>query len=173
LNIRDLISSTVFYVGVVVVSLVLIRVGTRYGFDKVHEDFREMEPGLQRGTHLFVDRSIRQPEQLNYGDIIAYLRPPWKRAAYKYEFGRVVGKPGDVVEMQSSKLLRADRRDGELELPRAVSEPYVDLRDRPADFSPFVIPRNTILVFYDSRARREPLRNLLIPVRSIYGRAIR
>jgi hypothetical protein len=34
------------------------------------------------------------------------------------------------------------------------------------------VPRNTIFVMYDKRTRREPLRNLLIPVRSIRARVI-
>ena len=170
MNVRDIISSIIFYAGVVCITLLLIRVGSRYSFAKVHQEFRGMEPRLQRGDHVFLDKGIRRPEQLEYGDIIMYRRPLWKRGAFDYEFARVMGKPGDVVSMSNHKLYRAEGRAGELLTEEPVGEPYLNPRDRPEDFSPFVVPRNTVLVMHDNRRKREPLRNLLVPVRAIRGR---
>lgn len=170
MNIRDLISSILFYAGVFLISMLLIRVGSRYGFYSVHQDFRLMEPRLQRGSHVFLDRARRLPEELTYGNIIMYRRPAWKRAAYNNAFGRVLGKPGDVVEMRNHRLYRAERREGTLAPLEMVSEPYVDPRDLPQDFSAFLVPRNTVFVLHDNRRRREPLRNLIVPARAIRGR---
>ena len=172
-SVRDIVSSVIFYAGMILLSLLLLRVGTRYSMEKVHEDFRGMEPRLQRGSHIFLNKTLRQPDQLSYDDIIMYKRPAWKRASYAYELARVLGKPGDLVEMRDRRLYRAERRDGKLGPLQLVNEPYVDPRDIPTDFSAFAVPRNTIFVMQDDRDRRESLRNLLVPVRSIAGRMIR
>ena len=42
-----------------------------------------------------------------------------------------------------------------------------------ADFSPFVVPRNTLFVMFDKRNHREELRNLLVPQRAIHGKVLR
>ena len=173
LSVRDIISSIVFYAAVIFLCILLIRVGTTYGFEKVHLKFTVMEPRLERGNYVLVNKRDRAAERLAIGDVIAYRRPVWKRAEYKHEFARVVGKPGDLVEMKDHKLYRAERMGGKLGLKEMVSEPYLNPRHRPRDFSAFVVPRNTVLVMYDNRRRREPLRGLLVPVRTIHGRVIR
>jgi len=170
---RDMISSAIFYTGLIGLTLLLVRLGTKYSIEKVSQDFTRMEPRLERGGHLFVNRHARTPEALEYGDIICYRRPLWKRTSYQYEFARVLGKPGDVVELASKRLWRSERREGKLEPRQAVVEPYLNPRDRPADFPPFLVPRNTLFVMFDSRHHREPLRDLLVPVRSVVGRVIR
>ncbi len=170
---RDILGSVVFYVGITLAMLLLVRLGTKYGIEKVPQEFTRMEPRLERGGNLFVNKWARRPEDLEYEDIIVFRRPPWKRVSYAYEFGRVVGKPGDLVELSGSKLYRAERREGKLETKQPIMEPYLNPRDRPADFSAFIVPRNTLLVLFDDRNHREPLRDLLVPVRSIYGRVLR
>ncbi len=173
MKLRDIISSVVFYVMLIGFLLLLVRLGSQFGWEKVPQSFSRMEPRLGRGEHVFVNRWARRPEQLEYEDIIMYRRPLWKRGSDQYEFARVAGKPGDVVEMINSVLWRAERREGKLEAKHPVTENYVDRRDRPADFSAFVVPRNTVFVLYDSRSHREPLRDFLVPVRSIHGRVVR
>jgi len=173
MTVRDILSSSLFYLGVVVVTFVLLRVGTQYGLENVDQSFTQMEPRIERGAHLFINKYARTPDDLMYEDIIMYKRPPWKRVSYVYEFARIVGKPGDLVEITASKLWRAERRDGKLGVKQPVTEPYLDPRDRPPDFSAFIVPRNYVLVLHDRRDHREPLRNLLIPARAIEGRVIR
>lgn len=170
---RDILGSVVFYTGATLVMLLLVRLGTKYGVEKVAQEFTRMEPRLERGGNVFINKWARRPEDLDYEDIIMFRKPPWKRAPYSYEFGRVVGKPGDLVELRGAKLYRAERREGKLETKQPITEPYLNPRDRPADFSPFIVPRNTVLVLFDDRNHREPLRDLLVPVRSIYGRVLR
>jgi len=169
-NVRDIVSSVLFYTGAILLGFLLLRVGSRYGFYSVHEDFRLMEPRLQRGSHVVVDKFRRTPEDLTYGDIIMYRRPAWKRAAWSYEFARVVGKPGDVVELRRHRLYRAERREGALGPLEMIGEPYVDPRDMPKDFSAVLVPRNCVFVLHDNRRRREPLRDLIVPARAIRGR---
>ena len=173
MSVRDILGSVVFYAGMGILMLLLVRLGTKYGVEKVPQEFTRMQPRLERGGNVFINKHARRPQDLEYEDIIVFRKPPWKRVSYNIEFGRVVGKPGDLVELTGSKLYRAERRDGKLETKQPVTEPYLNPRDRPADFSAFIVPRNTVLVLFDDRHHREALRDLLVPVRSIYGRVLR
>lgn len=173
MTVRDMLGSAVFYIGLTAATLLLVRLGTKYSIEKVSQDFTRMEPRLERGGHLFVNKWARLPQDLEYEDIIMYRRPPWKRTSYEYEFARVVGRPGDLVELSGSRLWRAERREGKLESKQQITEPYLNPRDRPIDFNAFIVPRNTVLVLFDNRDHREALRDLLVPVRSICGRVVR
>jgi signal peptidase I len=170
---RDIISSAIFYLGLTGVVLLLVRLGTQYGWEKVAQDFTRMQPRIERGGHLFINKHLRQPDQLDYGDLIMYRRPPWKRLSYQYEFARVLGKPGDVVQLSDRQLFRSERREGKLDPKHKVEETYLDRTHRPADFSAFVVPRNTLFVLFDDRHHREPLRDFLVPIRAICGRVVR
>jgi signal peptidase I len=169
---RDVVSSIIFYTGMVLVSVLLIRLGTTYGWEKVDDQFRHMEPRLTRGAHAWINKRIRTPEELNYGDIIMYRRPLWKRGASTYEFARVVGKPGDEVKVEGRSLYRAERTQGELGPMKPITEHYIKNPRKPTEFSAFIVPRNSVFVLYDDRAREDPLRDFIVPVRAIRGKVI-
>ena len=171
-NWRDIVSSIIFYGGVGVGCVLLVQFGSSNGWYKVDEKFRDMEPKLKRGEYVWLDKRARKPEQFHYGDVIMYRVPIWKqsRSPYEYEFARVVGRPGDVVEMKGYRLYRCERRDGKVGPREKIQEHYVEERYRPKDFSPFVVPRGTLFVLYDDRSNRPSLRDLLVPIRSMKGR---
>jgi len=172
-RVRDIVSSAVFYAGVVGLSALFIHVGSTYGWEKVDERFRLMEPKLTRGDYCWVNKRQCQPDQLTYGDIIMFTCPLRKRTGYTYEFARVLGKPGDVVAMRDHRLYRAERgAHNVLGAMEPVTEHYVQLHQRPEDFTEFVVPRNTVFVMFDDRTRRDALCDLLVPVRAIYGRVL-
>jgi len=171
-NWRDILSSLIFYAGIGLGCALLVHYGSSYSWKKVDEKFRAMEPRLSRGHYVWVDKRARRPVQYEYSDLVMYRRPIWKRTSYAYEFARVIGKPGDVVEMKTHKLYRAERRDDDLLPPEPITERYTQAHHRPPGFSPFVVPRNTLFVMFDKRNSREPLRNLLVPQRMIYGKVL-
>ena len=171
-NWRDIVSSIIFYAGLAGGCALLVHYGSSYGWYKVDEKFRDMEPKLARGHYVWLDRRTRRPEQFHYGDLVMYRVPMWKRTSYEHEFARVVGRPGDVVELKGYRLYRAERREGKLGPREKIGEPYLNPGHRPRDFSPFVVPRNCVFVMYDDRSRRGRLRNLIIPARSIRGRVM-
>jgi signal peptidase I len=175
MTVRDTISSVIFYVGVVAAAWLLIWLGSTYGFEKVPQEFRGMEPHLDRGSHAFVRKGIRNVEEdLRYKDVIVYRRPGKKHASYDYELAHVVGKPGDVVDMEGRKLFRCQRSKDGLG-PREPVEMcrYADERGLIRDFSPFIVPRNTVFVMHDNQDTSEPLGNLVVPVHAIYARLLR
>jgi len=169
---RDLVSSVIFYALVGAACLALVEFGSKYKLAKVDEQFREMEPKIAHGEYARVNRRICHPDQLHYTDIIMYRVPMWKRSSFRNAFARVVGLPGDVVEVKDHVLYRAERRDGKLGPRQRVSEPYLRPGTRSRNFSPFVVPRNCVFALYDERSGRGSLRDHIIPARSIRGRVI-
>lgn len=173
-NWRDIVSSIIFYGGVTVACALLVHYGSSYGWYKVDEKFRDMEPKLKRGQHVWLDKRSRKPAQFRYEDLIMFRVPVWKRTrvSYDYEFARVVGKPGDVVELKGWVLYRAERQDGKLGPHQKIQEHYINKGHRPKDFNAFVVPRGTLFVLYDDRGHRPTLRDVLVPVRSVQGRVL-
>lgn len=173
-NVRRIISSVVFYGGVIVAMALLVSLGQTYGWAKVDEEFRAMEPALARSHFKWINKRARTIDRIRYDDLIMFLRPQWKSAPYDYEFGRVIGRPGDVLKMTRGKIVRRARGDGTLGEPEPLSEPYVRREyQRCKDFSEFIVPRNTLFVMFDDRGRRPQLRSLLVPLHAIYGKVIR
>ncbi len=171
-SVRDMVSSAIFYAGMVGLSAGLIHLGSKYGWEKVDDQFRSMEPRLTRGDHVWVNRHLNQPEQFTYGDIIMYERSARRRTSYNYEFARVIGKPGDVVKMEQHRVYRAERVDGRLGEMAVVTEHYTQAHQRPNDFAEFIVPRNSVFVLYDDRGTRPDLRDLIIPARAIVGKVL-
>jgi signal peptidase I len=172
-NVRDVISSVIFYGALVLALMFIVRVGRTYGWAKVDEDFKDMEPALSRGHYHWIDKTARTPETLHHNDLVMFRRPPWKRANWDYEFGRVIGLPGDVVGLKLGQIWRADRVKGKLSDRELLAEHYTQPYHRPDDFSEFIVPENTLFVMFDQRRRRPPLRELIVPARAIHGRVLR
>jgi signal peptidase I len=172
-NVRDIISAVVFYGAALLILTILVRVGRTYGWAKVDEEFKLMEPALPRGHYKWIDKRAGTTESLHYNDLIMFETPPWKRVAWDYEFGRVIGLPGDLVEMRYGQVRRVERTDSGLAEPEKLVEPYVPPYQRPEDFGQFIVPRNAVFILFDQRRRRPPLRDLIVPERVIYGRVIR
>jgi hypothetical protein len=173
MNVRDTLSTAVFYLGVFLLFYGMVRFGTTYGWEGVDERFREMEPAIKRNHHYWVDKRFNAPSKLGYEDIIMYERPLHKRSVYRYEFGRVVGKPGDVLNLEDGKLFRAERLPDGLGKRQMIAEHYAHARRYRARFDTFMVPRDTVLVLYDDRNEFPPISDLLVPTRAIYGKVIR
>ena len=167
---RDIVSMAVFYGGTILILSLIVHVGSSYGCSQVHDRFKEMKPRLHPGDYARVDKRARQADKLDYDDIIMYRCPPWKTAPYRYEFARVVGKPGDVVRCEDGKLCRTRRVAGKLGEEEQVPAPRQERPRRPRAFGEFMVPRNTVFVLYDRRTSDEKLRNFLVPVRAIHGK---
>lgn len=119
-----------------------------------------MLPTLQIGDHLLVNKfiyGIRMPftgavllpvKRPKYGDIVVFRYPVNRSIDY---IKRVIGVPGDVIEVKDKKLFINDRQidDGHghysstVVLPEAVSP-----RD---NFGPIIVPANKYFVMGDNR----------------------
>ncbi|MFO7727339.1 MAG: signal peptidase I, partial [Desulfonatronovibrio sp.] len=115
-----------------------------------------MLPTLQIGDHLlvnkfkygihmpFMDKYIFEFDGPQFQDIIVFEFP---EDPSKDFIKRVVGLPGDVVEIKDKKFFRNGRH---------VEEDYIQHRDRRIvdkrdDFGPYTVPENSYFVLGDNR----------------------
>ncbi len=98
------------------------------------------------GIHLpFVEKEIFSTGEPEVGDIIVFPFPEDKSQDY---IKRVVGVPGDVLEMRDKTLYRNGKA---VEEPYVVhSDPYVG-RDRRDNFPPRTVPPGKVFVLGDNR----------------------
>jgi signal peptidase I len=172
MSVRDAVSSAIFYAGVAIICSLLIRTGTTYSWQKVDDEFTLMDPRIKRGSHVWVNKRIRRPGELAYEDIIMFEPPLGRERRFPREFARVIGKPGDVVELQGDELYRAERQDGELAPKQRITEHYVKTHRRRISVPELMVPRNCVFVLFDDRGERMDPRHLIVPTRAIRGKVI-
>lgn len=109
-----------------------------------------MAPTLQPGTVIVVHAGDAVVRDLHRGDVIVFEPPAAPGQAW---VKRVIGMPGDTVELQAGRL----RVNG-----RAVAEPYVDPRRASTpysrDFAAVRVPRDRVFVLGDNRDNSEDSR---------------
>lgn len=93
-------------------------------FQPVVVDGTAMKPAFNNGDRMFVDKNLGE---LKRGDIITFLYPKDKSKSY---FKRIVGLPGETVEIREGKVYI----DGQF-----LDEPYVD--ESYNQFKPIFPPR--------------------------------
>jgi signal peptidase I len=126
---------------------------------------RSMEPTLQVGDRVVVNRLAYRIGDPAHGDVVVFLRPTgtgeaapdgplsWVRRAVAQGLGgtppgsedlikRVVGLPGDTVEGRHGRLYRNGRR---------VPEPYLAGRGFTTDFGPWKVRPGHYWVMGDNR----------------------
>jgi len=89
--------------------------------------------------------------ELNYGDVILYRTPNEADAFY---LGRIVGKPGDLIEMHEGVLKRNKQ---------LVDEPYLKSTDK-IDIPNLLVPKATVYVLIDHRKLRSKDSRLFGPI---------
>jgi len=156
---------TVALAKTIIVTLVALAVG--YGFqekDSVVLQGTEMLPSFKDGQRVKVERFDRFEEpDLKRGDVIAFLFPDDPSKSY---VKRVIGLPGDTVEIVEGKVFVNDRE---------LDEPYVDSRfnlSRRSLAKVYVRP-NYYFVLGDNRDISSDSRIWgLVPERYIYAKVI-
>ena len=96
-----------------------------------------MEPGLQIGQRLLINKAAYTFSQPQRGDIVYYTSPDGNLNQMK----RIIGLPGDVIEIQDGKIAINGI---------TVSEPYVT---NPAAYTllPYQVPPNNYFILGDNR----------------------
>lgn len=129
----------------------------------VVEPFRvdgpSMEPTLFTGERLLVDKFSYRLHPPGRGDVVVFRNPRNLREDY---IKRVVGLPGDTVEMRLGRLYVNGQ---------PVPEPYV-LRDGISTYGPEQIPPGYCFVLGDNRANSRDSRFFgPVPLQLLKGRA--
>lgn len=121
----------------VVLALIAGVIALRATFKSHRQASMSMEPAIARGDKVIV----RRPGEIERGDVVIY-RSPVDR---KLLLHRVIGLPGDVVELRNS---------GAIVNGFALDEPYIKREpDIPAvrEFGPVTVPAGSYFMLGDNR----------------------
>jgi signal peptidase I len=143
-----------------------------------------MEPALEPGDRVLVNKATFEPAR---GDVIVFSDPDggpptdrgvvggalhwlseglgFARPEHEDFIKRIVGLPGEVVELRNGKLLIDGRR---------TTEPYLDGPVDTRDFGPVTVPDDSLFVLGDNRLNSNDSRFGLgfVPVEVVIGRAV-
>ncbi|SMO76037.1 signal peptidase I [Melghirimyces algeriensis] len=100
-----------------------------------------MEPTLEDGDRLLINKFYFMFDDPKRGDVVTFEDPNRKG---KYLVKRVVGIPGDRIEIKGGDLYRNGKY---------VYEPYVNTDVEDGDFGPIIVEEGKIFVMGDNRHR--------------------
>ena len=131
------------------------------GFESFRAPSSSMAPTIDRGDFVIVDARYFARHEPVHGQLVTFRLPDNEDVVY---LKRVVGLPGDVIEIRDDVLYR----NGE-----AVDEPYIQLSN-PGRFvgsEVFVTPDASYFVLGDNRHNSLDSRRIgAIPARLLHGR---
>ncbi len=118
-----------------------------------------MEPTLQVGERIVVDKVSFHLHGLHRGEIVVFGRPALERSSYDDLVKRVIGLPGDRISLDAGRVVvnGAPLVEPWLPTPRPLSEPSAV----GAPFSlqaPYVVPPGRYFVMGDNRSDSEDSR---------------
>ena len=131
-------------------------------FQPVKVEGMSMEPQIDEGENLLVEKTILITDKFQRGDVVIFRFP---LDPEKIFIKRIIGVPGDVVEIKSGVVYINGKR---------IREPYLMGDNR--DFSsipPIKVLPDTYFVLGDNRVISNDSRNWgLLPKNYIIGKAI-
>ncbi|MDF2671013.1 MAG: signal peptidase [Paenibacillus sp.] len=124
------------------IALVIVIVLNLYVFNLSTVKGHSMEPTLEEKEWLFVNKIVYITGSPKRGDVVILKDPDKQEAGRKFLVKRVVGLPGDRVEIRSGNLYV----NGEV-----VQEPYTDNLIEDGDRGPLVVEDGKYFVMGDNR----------------------
>jgi signal peptidase I len=121
-----------------------------------------MEPLLHDGDRIVVNKFVYRFEPVERGDVVVFWYPREPSVSF---IKRVVGLPGDTVEMRAGRLFVNGRE---------VAEPYIPPAYRERDsYPPVPVRPGYYFVLGDHRRSSNDSRSWgEVPAKYIYGRAV-
>jgi signal peptidase I len=171
----DHVRSIVEWVAVIVGALVVALVVKTFLFQACYIPSASMEPTLEKGDRVLVNKLSYDLHDVNRGDVVVFELPEDKIGpdGIKDLIKRVIGLPGDTIETREGVVYVNDRR---------LEEPYLSEGTRTGDptngnnpaIDRQVVPDGTVFVMGDNRSNSHDSRYAdrgPIPIDSIVGRA--
>lgn len=169
---RDPVRSVVEWAAVIIGALVVALVVKTFLFQAFYIPSASMEPTLEQGDRVLVNKVSYDLHDINRGDVLVFERPEaWQPAADGIDdlIKRAIGLPGDVVEV----------RDGDVYIDgERLDEPYLDDGTRTEagrnGATRWEVPEDHIFVMGDNRSNSADSRyyaNGYVPVDEVVGRA--
>lgn len=125
-----------------------------------------MVPTLEVGDHLIVNKFVYDFRKPKRGEIVVF-DVPWQSDPL---IKRVVGLPGDSIELRQGKLFVNGKPQKE---PYVVNQPCVPARPKTCSYGPVTVPSGDFFAMGDNRAKSEDSRYIgPVPEKNIEGEAI-
>jgi signal peptidase I len=146
---------------VVIGGAVLITILLRtFAFQTFYIPSESMLPTLQVGDRIVVNKIA---DDYDRGNIVVFNKPDSWQAAHAVLIKRIVGLPGETLEIRNNTVFI----DGE-----ELVEPYLAEGATMADYGPFTIPDGQVFVMGDNRTFSSDSReNGPVPLSDVVGRA--
>lgn len=127
-------------ISVIIIAFVLAMILRNYVIEGREIPTGSMLQTVQLNDRIWVNRFIYRFKEPQRGDVVMFQPPATIKSPTPY-LKRVIGLPGETVEMKNQKVYINGR---------ALVEPYVS---EPLDytFGPVVVPPNSLLVLGDNR----------------------
>ncbi|MHB1125505.1 MAG: signal peptidase I [Bacillota bacterium] len=120
-----------------------------------------MEPTLEIGDRIIIDKIFFKQTGIHRHDVIVF-DPPYYDAEKKALIKRVIGLPGDEVEVRNGQVLVNGQ---------ALIEPY-EMEKPAVDYGPVTIPEGMLFVMGDNRNNSMDSRSWgYLPEKNIIGKA--
>lgn len=123
-----------------------------------------MEPTVMTNDLLILEKVSRYWRNYQFGDILVFYHDPDNLGGELY-LKRLIGLPGDTIEIRDGKLYR----NGKLE-----EEPYLNGLVMHGRYGPIVVPEGHYFFMGDNRNRSHDARrwvNTFVPIEEVKGRA--
>lgn len=161
---RQLIMGAAYWLRDLMLSVVIAVVIILFVYQPVKVEGTSMMPSLEDQERIFINKFLYRfgLGEISHGDTVVFWFP---RDPSKSYIKRVIGLPGDVVEIQNGAV----RLNGKL-----MDEPYVpvEFRDN-LTVPPTRVPENSFYVMGDHRTSSNDSRAWgVVPRHFIYGKAV-
>jgi len=147
-----------------IVALIVAVAIILFVYQPVKVEGTSMMPGLVDNERLFINKFVYKlgMSGVQRGDTVVFLFPQDPRRSY---IKRVIGLPGDLVEMRRGHVWLNGRE---------LDEPYVPEQYRdPSDMAPTRVPAGRYFVMGDHRSASNDSRAWgTLPAQAIYGKAV-
>jgi len=145
---------------VVVVSVAIAAFLITFVVQAFYIPSRSMEPTLEPGDRILVNKFIYRFHEPRRGDVIVFKFPLDPSRDF---IKRVIGLPNDTVEIRSGALYINEKQ---------VKEPYLP-ETFPGSYGPFKVPPRHLFVLGDNRGNSEDSRFWgALPRENIVGKAM-
>ncbi|WP_248929743.1 signal peptidase I [Paenibacillus hamazuiensis] len=149
----------------ILVALFLVVLVHQFGFHLSTVKGSSMQPTLQEDEWLFINKTIRYIGSLHRGDVVIIREDDAEHSNHPYLVKRIVGLPGDKVEIKQGRLYINDE---------PLAESYVDSSIEDGRFSPHIVEADSYFVMGDNRHRNASFDSRSfgsVPSKQIEGRA--
>lgn len=143
---RNPVMELLSWVVPIVLAVVVALVVRTYVFEFVAVKGPSMQPGLETGEVLFVNKLVYQHHDPSAGEVVITGFPGFEDTFVK----RVVGCPGDTIEIRQGVVYRNGQ---------AVDEPYVRY-EKLEDVAALTVPAGQYFVMGDNRANSTDSRTI-------------